>query len=81
MSEPDAVFRCPHCGKLLLSRKAAEDLAYMKREAPARGGYMWEGARRAYESGEYQDATLEELLRVGAIAPHDDPNKGWVPIW
>jgi hypothetical protein len=39
---------------------------------------MWEGAREAYERGEYKDAVLEELLAAGVIRPHQDASKGWV---
>lgn len=42
---------------------------------------MYEGARPAYERGEYKDADLAELLAVGAIGPHEDSNKGWVVKW
>lgn len=69
---------CPHCGKPILSRRAQADLDFMRREAPNRGGYMWEGARVAYEAGTYKDPGLDELLSVGAIKPHADPKKGWV---
>lgn len=71
---------CPKCGYRLLSDSATRTLAYMKREAPRRGGYMFEGARPAYERGEYYDKDLAELLSVGAIKPHDDPAKGWVVV-
>lgn len=53
-------------------------LASMRKNAPRRGGFMFERARPAYESGEYRDADLADLLSVGAIKPHADPNKGWV---
>lgn len=72
---------CPHCNKPLLSRDAQATLNYMIRECPKRGGYMYEGARPAYERGEYKDADLAELLAVGAIGPHEDSNKGWVVKW
>jgi hypothetical protein len=42
---------------------------------------MFEGARPAYEAGHYQDEELAELLATGAIEPHPDPKKGWVPKW
>lgn len=51
---------------------------FMLREAPKRGGFMWEGCRPAYERGEYRDDVLDELLAAGVIAPHPDPNKGWM---
>lgn len=72
---------CPHCRRPLLSRKALGVLNYMKREAPKRGGYMFEGARPPYEQGTYLDAELKELLSLQAIAPHSDPAKGWVTVW
>jgi hypothetical protein len=50
----------------------------MKKEAPRRGGFMFEAARPAFESGKYRDSILSELLHAGAIEPHQDPNKGWV---
>jgi hypothetical protein len=74
----EAGVKCPHCGRSDLSERALRELQYMKREAPKRGGFMYEGARLAYEAGEYRDETLTELLEVGAIKPHPDPNKGWV---
>jgi len=70
--------KCPHCDRNILSPDAMDTLAYMKKEAPRRGGYMYEGARPAYESGAYKDSVLDELLSFGAIKPHDDPKKGWV---
>lgn len=55
------------------------ELRYMQREAPGRGGYMYEAARHAFEAGKYRDDALTKLLSCGAIYPHPDPNKGWVP--
>lgn len=72
---------CPHCGRPVLSPRALSELAYARKHAPARGGYLWEGARLAYERGDYKDATLSELLLVGALAPHGDPAKGYVVRW
>lgn len=40
---------------------------------------MYEDARPAYERGEYDDRTLRTLLECGAIYPHMDPEKGFVP--
>ena len=74
------MIRCPHCGKPIISRKAEATLDYMRREAPKRGGFMYEGARPAYERGEYRDAEIAELLSVGAIRPHADPARGWVVV-
>jgi hypothetical protein len=54
--------------------------AYMMRTARHRGGYIFEGARPAFESGEYQDSGIAALLRLGWIVPHPDPAKGWVPV-
>jgi len=71
---------CPHCGKRMLSERAALTLEYMRKHAPQRGGYMFEGARVAYDAGRYQDSELDELLAAGAIEPHDDPKKGWVVV-
>lgn len=62
----------------MLSPKAELTLNYMRREAPRRGGFMYEGARPAYESGKYRDGEIDELLTCGAIQPHPDPAKGWV---
>lgn len=70
--------KCPNCGHALLSPRAAATLAYMQREAPRRGGFMFEAARPAYEAGAYRDEELDQLLATGAIEPHADPNKGWV---
>lgn len=72
--------KCPHCGHrfLPLSERARSTLRYMIRECPNRGGFMFEGARPDFEAGIYRDAEIEELLRVGAIKPHEDPAKGWV---
>lgn len=70
--------RCPKCNTVLLSAKAAATLEYMRREAPRRGGYMFECARPAYEAGTYRDSEIEQLLACGSIKPHDDPSKGWV---
>lgn len=76
--------RCPNCGYAILSneghlsKEAQLTLDYMRRNAERRGGFMYEGARPAYERGEYRDSALDELLRVGAIEPHSDPSKGWV---
>lgn len=74
---------CPHCGSQLpedgvLSRRAQETLAYMRRNAPRRGGFMFECARVAFDAGKYHDAEIDELLRTGAIKPHPDPKRGWV---
>lgn len=69
--------RCPHCGKRILSEEAARTLRYMRENAPRRGGYMFEGARKAYDAGE-KDSDIVELLEIGAIEPHEDPTKGWV---
>lgn len=73
------MMRCPHCGQPVLSPAAQRELDYARREAPMRGGYIWEGARIAYEAGEYQDAELTEMLAIGALTPHPDPTKGYVP--
>ena len=62
----------------VLSRRAQETLSYMRRNAPLRGGFMFERARVAFDNGKYRDGDIEELLRVGAIKPHPDPLKGWV---
>jgi hypothetical protein len=70
--------QCPKCGAALLSPKADQTLAYMRREAPKRGGFMFEGARPAYENGTYHDSEIDLLLACGAIRPHADPTKGWV---
>jgi len=76
--------KCPTCRQVIppdhLSMRAAQTLAYMKREATKRGGYIFEGARPAYEAGTYRDAELSELLSAGLIAPHHDPAKGWVVL-
>lgn len=70
--------QCPKCGATLLSPKAEVTLSYMRREAPLRGGYMFEGARSAYESGRYHDHEIAQLLSCGAIEPHANSAKGWV---
>lgn len=70
--------RCPHCKNIILSELAQMTLDYMRRHAPKRGGFMFEGARPAYESGAYKDDELDQLLAIGAIEPHPDPNKGWI---
>ena len=70
--------RCPYCGHQILSRKAELTLSYMRREAPKRGGYMFEGARPSFEAGIYHAADITALLEADAIEPHADPNKGWV---
>lgn len=76
--------RCPVCdqplpiGKLGVSKRAAAEYFYMRREAPKRGGFMYEGARPAFERGEYEDRELEELLAAGLIALHPNPKKGFV---
>jgi len=72
--------KCPHCGAQILSQEAEFTLNYMKRSAPARGGFMYEGARPAYENGSYKDSTIAELLAAGLIAPHPDPTKGWIVV-
>jgi hypothetical protein len=69
--------KCPRCGHVILSRDAERTLEFMRREAPKRGGFMYEGARVAWDKGEYCDRELEELLAAGAIEPHTDPLKGW----
>lgn len=51
---------------------------YMKRCAPGRGGFMFEGARPSYEDGTYKDEHLDELLAAELIVPHPDPSKGWI---
>lgn len=73
-------FRCPNCGLPVMSQQATWEYQFMIKEAPKRGGIMWEGCRPAYDRGEYQDAILDELLAAGAIARHPDPNKGFVPV-
>lgn len=70
--------QCPKCGHLILSPKAEATLNFMRREAPKRGGFMFEGARSSYEAGRYKDEELDQLLAAGAIEPHPDPNRGWV---
>jgi hypothetical protein len=60
----------------VLSPTAQLELDYAKREAPKRGGFIWEGAREAYEAGTYKDEVLDELLAAGAIVAH--PLKGWM---
>lgn len=70
--------KCPKCGTELLSPKAETVLNYMRKIAPTRGGFMFEGARPAYEVGTYIDDEITQLLTCGAIKPHDDPNKGWI---
>lgn len=76
--------KCPTCGQLVppfgISASAARTLEFMKKECPGRGGYMFEGARLAYEAGTYRDAEITELLSHGLIAPHPDPTKGWVVV-
>jgi hypothetical protein len=69
---------CPKCGAPLLSPRAEASLNYMRREAPRRGGFMFEGARLAYDRGAYRDPDIDELLACGAIKPHPDPERGWV---
>lgn len=64
----------------MLSKEAVRTLQYMKRKAPMRGGFMYEGARPSYENGAYKDRDIDELLSAGLIAPHSDPKKGWVVI-
>ncbi len=70
--------KCPNCGSVILSKRAQAELEYMRKVAPGRGGFMYEGARSAYESGEYNDDNLKQLLEAGAIEPHPDPTKGWI---
>ena len=70
---------CPHCGLRHITSSDLDELRYMQREAPGRGGYMYEIARPAFEQGKYRDAAIAHLLSCGAIYPHQDPNKGWVP--
>lgn len=71
-------YHCPHCGKPILSPRAQAELNLARREASKRGGYIWEGARPAFEAGNYKDDELSELLAIGAIKPHPDPTKGWI---
>lgn len=77
---------CPTCGQKVpaprpdISDRAGLTLAYMQKEAPKRGGYMFEGARPSFEKGTYHDADISELLKHGLIAPHEDPAKGWVVV-
>lgn len=61
-----------------LTKEALLMLNYMRRESGGRGGFMFEGARPAFENGIYKDSQISELLNAGAIKPHEDPNKGWV---
>lgn len=69
-----------------LSPEAQRELAYARREAPKRGGYIWEGARTAMggllpASSSYSgDQVLGELLAAGLLVPHEDPTKGRVPV-
>ena len=62
---------------LALSEGARMTLAYIRRTVRERG-FIWEGARPAYEDGTYDDAVLAELLAVGAIKPHQNPEKGYI---
>ena len=74
---------CPECGSVVaqgVSRAALETLEYIRRKAPQRGGYIYEGARPEFEKGNYIDNELRELLDAGLIAPHSDPRKGWIIV-
>ena len=75
--------KCKECGRYLgpgISQSAQETLKYMRREAPKRGGFMFGGARPAFEDGSYMDEDIRELLDAGYIAPHNDPRKGWIVV-
>lgn len=75
---------CQELDAISLSPEAQRELAYARREAPKRGGYIWEGARTAMglpASSSYPgDQVLGELLAAGLLVPHKDPTKGWVPV-
>ncbi len=65
-------------GPRILTYQAVHQI--MLKEAPKRGGYMFEGVRPRFERGEVHDPEIAELLRLGWIVPHADPTKGWVPL-
>ena len=64
-----------------LSPEAQRELDYALRVASTRKGrgYLWEGARPAYESGDYKDSILDELISAGFLVPHENPECGWIP--
>lgn len=43
-----------------------------------RRGHIWEGARRSFENGTYEDRNLDRMLREKVIIPADDPDGGYV---
>lgn len=53
------------------------EVAYVRRVIPERGR-IWEGARGAYERGEYKSDTIDRMLREGVIVPSPDPDGGYV---
>lgn len=65
----------------ILSSRAQRELDYARYASSNRGGFIWEGARPAFEAGTYHDDVLSEMLVCGAIEPHPDPAKGWVVKW
>jgi hypothetical protein len=76
--------RCRLCGQTLPdpSRKPLTIQDIRKATiiaAQERGGFIWEGARPAYERGEYVDHDIAEMLGRGWLVPHPDPKKGWIP--
>ena len=58
-------------------RRYAATKHYVTKRIGTRG-YIWEGARPAYESGKYHGGDIERLLRDGVIAPHPDSSKGYI---
>jgi|SRR6185503_8500792 len=75
--------RCHACGRPMppstrSPRSEYEDaVAYALKTLRSRGR-IWEGARPAFESGEYHDAELARMLEDGVIVPSDDPLGGYV---
>ena len=41
-------------------------------------GRIWEGARPAFERGDYEDKLITDLLAAGVIVPDPDPDGGYV---
>jgi len=41
-------------------------------------GHIWEGARPAFESGDYNDPILARMLAEGVIIPAGNPNRGYI---
>jgi hypothetical protein len=68
---------CGGSGKIDTNHRYAAEVAYAVKVIKQRGK-IWEGARPAFETGKYYDASLDRMIREGVIVPAKDPDGGYV---